>query len=151
MNADKKLCIECPFGQPTGITHSDTWYCNNPKNFRDFVLLRDGATMLQAVNWCPHADRFKSAESYQCCAVSSAHLTPEDVQTLTIAAGKRGMIMERSTGFFIKLYEEPETIDDYGLMAGATALLHAAHEAGYRMVEFDCDAPLVDDFPIYDW
>ena len=53
MLARKVTCLKCPRGTPRYITYSDTWYCANPIDFRDFTLLRDSFPMLGAQKWCP--------------------------------------------------------------------------------------------------
>ncbi len=49
-----------------------------------------------------------------------------------------GMILERDTGFFVKLYAEAG-YNNFGLSEAAQEVLEIAHKAGYLMVEFDRD------------
>jgi len=52
--------------------------------------------------------RGQTEDVYQVVALSTAHLSDEDMAVLEQAAGQ-DMITKRDTGFFVKLYEE-----DYG-------------------------------------
>jgi len=44
-----KQCLSCSCADRT-ISYSDWWYCTNPKNFRDFTVLRDKC--YQRPKWC---------------------------------------------------------------------------------------------------
>lgn len=94
----------------------------------------------------PVREMQEASDQYACIAISTNALTEADKGRLSIIAGN-GMVFERSTGFFIKLYEETEyVLDMLGSLPGGVhnidKLLLNAHKAGYRMVEFDCDAEL---------
>lgn len=94
-------------------------------------------------------------ESYKAAALSTAHLTQNDVSELQKLAGSDPMIMERDTGVFIKLYcgsEEgmaanfrPQFSDEL------KRIIRVLLSRGYQMIEFDADAEESDDFPIHDW
>jgi len=43
-------CLKCKCADRT-ISYSDWWYCTNPKDFRDFTVLRDNC--YQSPEWCP--------------------------------------------------------------------------------------------------
>lgn len=82
-------------------------------------------------------------DKYQCIGVSTSHLTSDDKDKLSLTAdGECNMIMERDTGFFIKLYEETEYTHNLcdNLSQEAQDVIMACHAAGFRMIEFDCDA-----------
>ena len=50
-------------------------------------------------------------DQYKCIGLSTSHLTQYDKDTLTnTAATDCGMIMERDTGYFIKLYCEKQLV-----------------------------------------
>lgn len=85
-------------------------------------------------------------DTYRCCAISTAMLTDDDQLTLA-SKESENMVMVRDTGFFMKLYEELESV--HLLIADLSAplkhtILEAFHQ-GFRMIEFDCDAPLIAD------
>ena len=44
-----KECIACSCADST-ISYSDWWYCSNPKDFRDFTVLRNNRNKPK---WCP--------------------------------------------------------------------------------------------------
>ena len=103
-------------------------------------------------------------DCYSAIAISNNALTTDDFKLL-INVGKltkeeraalpydspldrlSNMMMERDTGFFIKLYEEREYVESmFGALApdyhNVKKLCLSAHDAGYRMVEFDSGAAL---------
>ena len=77
---------------------------------------------------------------YKAVAISTADVPPHDMHNLKHMDS--GMVMERDTGFFIKLYEEPEyNMQEFqNLTFRLNTILQQAHYLGYRMVEIDCDA-----------
>lgn len=94
----------------------------------------------------------EEAEEYRVLAVSTSHLHKSDIHGMECAArtGTEQMLMERDTGFFLKLYEEdtepernvrPEWSND------ANRIIRWAYVHGYRMIEFDADAQTMDTFP----
>jgi hypothetical protein len=46
--AKHKICCECSRAG-NGIEYSDWWYCNNPENFREFDVVREGT---KPPHWC---------------------------------------------------------------------------------------------------
>jgi hypothetical protein len=98
-----------------------------------------------------HKDQFKAI------CLSTAHLTKEDYDLLGSLACEHGesMHMDRDTGFFIKLYEEDgsdeslNTRKDYS--GSLNRIVREAAEAGFRMIEFDCDAEVCEAFPTFEW
>lgn len=77
---------------------------------------------------------------YKAVAISTADITQHDMNNLPHIDS--GMIMQRDTGFFIKLYEEAEynLMEFQHLSFQLNTILQQAHYLGYRMVEIDCDA-----------
>lgn len=91
-------------------------------------------------------------ETYRAVALSTAHLTAQDLVALQGKSGANTMVMERDTGFFVKLYccEEADiTNTDEHYSEHLNAILVWAVEQGYQLVEFDCDAPATDLFPCF--
>lgn len=94
-------------------------------------------------------------EGYMVLAISTAHITSED--TFALRAKTRepyNMVLERTTGYFIKLFDDWEMMDGEELKGFSEELkeiLKWAHAAGYRMVELDRDAEIIDQFPTFDW
>ena len=80
------------------------------------------------------------ASEYKAVAISTADVPQHDMNNLKHMDS--GMVMERDTGFFIKLYEEPEynVLEFQHLTFRLNTILQQAHYLGYRMVEIDCDA-----------
>ncbi|MDC8832834.1 DUF5983 family protein [Alteromonas gilva] len=80
------------------------------------------------------------------------HLTPNDIEQLRNLAARDDfqMVMERDTGFVVKLYEEVEDFAGEPYSCNLLGLLMSAHQAGFRMVEFDSDATILEDVPSFD-
>lgn len=64
------------------------------------------------------------------------------------------MVMVRDTGWFVKLFDEKySNLDSHvfkKISATGQDIIMAAFEAGYRMIEFDCDATEYDGFEIFE-
>jgi hypothetical protein len=91
-------------------------------------------------------------EQYKTLGVSTSHILLKDHDVLTeLAASKNvNMITERETGWFVKLYDDAQQNAQYPNMSEHfNAVLTAAFNAGFRMVEFDVDVTLHDDMPIF--
>lgn len=119
---------------------------NDPENSEKY----DETTLeLRAIN--VHA-RSPSTECYQVIAMSTAHLTAEDRTSLSLAAREGdGMVFERDTGYFIKLYEPGEPGNyRHGHSDAIKAIIRWALYEGYRMIEIDCDAEELPHFPTFD-
>lgn len=97
-------------------------------------------------------------ETYATLCCSTANVTKEDIGVLQVAAHEKdeSMIMGREYGFFVKLFD-PE--DDKGednpnrnarYSDALNAIVTHASECGFRMVEFDCDAPELPGFPTFE-
>jgi hypothetical protein len=102
----------------------------------------------------------ESEDSYRCLGVSTGHLSSKDCEIFSENAQelshgtdhygyqmkKHNMLMQRDTGWFLKLYEgyrwELNATAPHlkGLSRSAMQLIEAAFLAGYRLIEFDCDA-----------
>lgn len=95
-------------------------------------------------------------DEYRTVCVSTAHLRSEDIKALD-ALCETNMVMHRDTGFFVKLYEDIDHYDmslpgaensKYRLLSDeCLTILRDAHDAGYRMVEFDSDAEKYEPYP----
>ena len=96
-------------------------------------------------------------EIYTCIAMSTAHLSDKSQRVLANTAKHRhmpghGMVVERDTGFFIKLYEENEYnlswinfIED---LADLADLVSWAHRAGARLIELDAGSATLQPCPL---
>lgn len=82
-------------------------------------------------------------ESYRVLAISTEHLEISDKEVLdNLARGDEGMVFERDTGYFVNLYEEEYNLHpDYS--ESLKSLICRALTNGYRMIEFDSDAPAI--------
>lgn len=97
-------------------------------------------------------------DEYKCVAVSTGHLTENDRDQLHRAVhgplfpegpAVGNMIMERDTGWFMKLYGELDANMHGPIWSDQLQrLITWAHYAGYRMIEFDGDAPVI---PWLEW
>lgn len=108
-------------------------------------------------------------EEYKCAALSTGHLTVSDNEQLTFLAAQSDnfRVAKRDTGFFIKLmHREPEEIeacntrdelaalffgDTEGLSDSFKAIIVAAGQGGFELIEFDSVAGIVDGLPVFDW
>lgn len=98
--------------------------------------------------------RFKAAEAYRVLAVSTGHITEQDNLLLQAAADDpdETMVMGRKTGYFIKLYAGDSPLNyRHGYSEALNRLIRLAHEAGFQMIELDCDASLIDGLDVFDW
>ena len=99
------------------------------------------------------------ADQYKALALSTGHLRQEDKQILTNMAFNTGMITERDTGWFIKLFElmgniaESASVWEENYPFISEHLRHifmGAYLAGYRMIEFDSDADTIEGLIVYE-
>jgi len=94
-----------------------------------------------------------TSDQYKTLCVSTSHLTRTDMQALEVLANDIdcNMIAGRDTGWFVKLYEEPQYNKEY---SGCSEYFHhiliTSLNNGYRMIEFDGQAEQYDDFPLFD-
>ena len=106
-------------------------------------------------------EQFKAhRDVYSCIGINIAHLGDEDKHTLDCAFSGE-MVMERDTGWFVKLYEfdkkeEGGTLETFftelyqGITPTLLTIFCEACQAGYRLIEFDMDALIVKDLPVFD-
>lgn len=82
----------------------------------------------------------RTHEQYKTLCISTGDISAEDLNNLKHIDSQ--MIMERDTGFFIKLYDEEEYNNDefQSLSFKTMVIIHAARDAGFRVIEIDCDA-----------
>jgi hypothetical protein len=96
----------------------------------------------------------KSIETYAVVAMSTGHLTEQDRDALIEAARNtdENMVMERDTGFFVKLMG-PDSDHDlrHGHSENLLRIIRWASSAGFGMIEFDRDAPAISCFDFFDW
>lgn len=94
-----------------------------------------------------------SVESYRVMAISTCHIQKEDTEALTnLAKRGDGMIMERDTGFFIKLYgDELEGNERTDYSEFLNQIIRYAFEHGFQMIEIDQAGPEVAGFTVFNW
>lgn len=99
-----------------------------------------------------------TVEVYATVALSIAHLTQGDVDSLTAAADgeDNDRVLMRPTGFFIKLSDSiPEGGKDldcrHGTSDSLPRIIAWAKQLGFQCIEFDNAADAVDGFPVYEW
>jgi len=90
-------------------------------------------------------------EQYKCVALSTAHLSRTAVFELELFAidSNNNMVMERDSGWFIKLYGDGCDKNKY--TRTLQAIVNKMVSEGYLMIEFDCDVLASDDFKVYAW
>ncbi len=94
-----------------------------------------------------------SQDSYRVISISTAHLSPGDIIGLDSLANDSEcqMVMKRDTGYFVKLYDDIETNNGFiGHSDSFDNIVINAYEAGYRMIEFDCDATIYACLPAFE-
>lgn len=93
-------------------------------------------------------------ETYKAVALSTGHLRESDAKALSFLVGTDQLIMERDTGFFVKLMVDTE---NKGINARPelspefNRIIQWASEKGFALIEFDGAAETVDIFPTFDW
>lgn len=91
----------------------------------------------------------KHEDQYKCIAISTAHLDHHD--RMVLENSDKNMIMGRDTGWFVKLYED-EPLSGLSMFTPKfQTLVSDIYAAGYRMIEFDGDAPVLDGYATFDW
>ncbi|OLF82031.1 hypothetical protein AWH63_10860 [Marinobacter sp. C18] len=94
------------------------------------------------------------AETYRAVAMTTAHLRLSDNESLECAAKnpQNNLVMGRETGFLIKLPAGDDKVEKVAdLSDEAQRILKWASEAGFRAVEFDNVADMIDGFPTFNW
>lgn len=102
---------------------------------------------------CEEINLGRAEEHYQVVAMSTGHLTEKDRDALAEAVSDGDqMALQRQSGFFLKLFDE-ESPRNYrhGHSETIKDIIRWAHQSGYRMIEFDCDAQVLPQFPVFDW
>lgn len=86
---------------------------------------------------------------YAVAALNTAHLASADHGLLSRAGATMadGMVFERETGYFIKLYDQLERNLRADFSPELRRIVTDLHGKGYRMLEFDTDAPLINAYP----
>lgn len=99
-------------------------------------------------------------ETYKVMVVYTGHITKDDNDLLHSLTHRhphalehplRNMIMDRDTGYFIKLYDELELNLCPEHSSSFNKLIKWAFNNGFRMIEIDCDGPAYDMFETFDW
>lgn len=98
-----------------------------------------------------NVDVVEKVESYKALAVCTGHLPQDDMGMLKDS--RSNMIMERDTGFFVKLYDDLEcNLKEFFLMSDEfNKIISFAFDNGYRLIEFDRDVDLYPDWKSFDW
>lgn len=100
-------------------------------------------------------DEFKNAkDQYKVISVCTSHIEDSDRLALNALTENSEHTMISSTiyGWRVKLYEELKLNLEYlGISMAVKRILFAAHKAGFRMVEFDCDAERYENLPEFEW
>ncbi|MDB2343146.1 hypothetical protein N9V62_00495 [Porticoccaceae bacterium] len=89
-------------------------------------------------------------ETYSAVCLSTEHLAPSDLVELTRLARDPGQVLERDTGFFVKLCEECEYNLGSFYSDELDSIIKWAHALGYRIIEFDCDVEVLSQFPVFE-
>lgn len=100
----------------------------------------EGGAWVQARLWIAEPD--EGLEVEQIVTLSTGALNDSDIAWLRAQAGD--MIMVRTPGFVIHLYEEwdlSEQDEFSGLSMGTLGLLYGLHTRGFRWVQFHADGP----------
>lgn len=101
-------------------------------------------------------------DEYRAVAISIAHLTQGDTAAFDLAiSGGETQLMKRDYGYFLKLLEEDDDCADnfnlndgnyrHGSSETIKNIIQWAYSAGYRLIEFDCDAQALEMFPTFEW
>lgn len=97
--------------------------------------------------------RIEEGESYRVMAISISHITELDSTFLSkLANDGDNMIMERDSGFFIKLYgDELELNEREELSVSLNKIITHACNHGFQMIEIDQAIPALDIFRVHEW
>lgn len=101
-------------------------------------------------------------KQYQTIAMYKCHLTEDDFDSFQAALSDGNpRIMSHYHAYFLKLYDagENDSVDfsegtgNYQLAASpqCKAIIQWAYNNGYRMIEFDLHAPVIDLFPLFEY
>lgn len=146
------------------MRHNDGYFIKLYEELEQNILMCSGSEeLLSIIEWAHHSGFRAVAISlddnddqciriegaYNAAAISTGHVSEDDSDYI---AGTTGVMISRETGLFIKISEELE--ENVQLFAGCENLLAAikwAYHAGYRMLELDCDAPVIEGLEEFDW
>ncbi|MEE8056408.1 MAG: hypothetical protein V3T17_01035 [Pseudomonadales bacterium] len=84
-------------------------------------------------------------------AINTGHLTEADCDALVdVVNGGELMVQKRQSVFFLKLLEEePQSNFRHGHSKTIKDIIRWAYQSGYRMIEFDCGAKVLPQFPVF--
>lgn len=122
-----------------------------------FAICQGQAAIEEYAQLLETAEATPEVEEYMTVAMSTAHLTKEDLEALVQAAREDDqMVLTRESGYFIKLYDacDDEGVDRnyrHGHSDTIKDIIRWALESGYRMIEFDGDATVMAQFPTFEW
>lgn len=91
-------------------------------------------------------------EIYQFIALSTSHIEEDDNGALRIAAFQTNMVMERESGFFIKLETEDlagNLRSDYS--PSLCKVIDFAFNNNFELIELDSDAEAIPELDQHDW
>jgi hypothetical protein len=93
-----------------------------------------------------------SKDTYNVISISTSHISNEDRIRLDVYSNDKtcNMIMNRDSGWFIKLYDDESANEAHGLSAPLTTLLNVCLNLGFRMIEFDSDATVYEALTCFD-
>ena len=78
--------------------------------------------------------------------LSTAHITKETCEKLTDKPWP--VVAENEYGFFIYVPEVDEPKEE---ISGIREVMALARRLGVKYVQLDCDGPVENELPIYDW
>ncbi|MCQ1058385.1 hypothetical protein LRP52_23970 [Photobacterium sp. ZSDE20] len=91
-------------------------------------------------------------ETYTTVVISTSHISEEDSKQLGIIADEEcSLVAGRDTGFFVKLYQEPEDNFREVFSDSLNDLLTEAARQGFRCIEFDRDADNLAGAKTFQW
>lgn len=91
-------------------------------------------------------------ETYSTAGVCTNNMTFLDaLQFDLFSHDEHSMIAKRPTGYFMKLYSEPNLNRYPQFTDELNAMLVEAAKQGFRSIEFDCDAEPVDGMTVHGW
>ena len=96
----------------------------------------------------PYADG-----TYRVIVLITAHLTSDDNEWLDIQSSVASRIIARSGGYLIKLPSDDvdDFMSDHSFSENLQQIINWGINAGFGMIEFDCDADIQPHLPVYDW
>lgn len=127
----------------------------------DFVVMdfsEKETVIAEGVQFVDHSDlKFENKpltfnETYSTAAVSTGNITRQDALELDeLSLDDDSMVMKRTEGYFIKLFDETNLNQYPQFSAELNAMLVEATKQGFRMIEIDRDALQVDGMTEHEW